>query len=200
MVERDLIARGIVDPAIVAAFNLVPRHLFVTPNLRYQAYHPVALPIEGQQSISQPYIVALMLSKMGLTAQSKVLDVGCGSGYQAALLSRICKQVYAVERIPGLVHLAKQRLAQLNYHNVVVKLGDGFEGWPEFAPYDAIVVAACADSFPEALYAQLKEGGHLVLPMREGQQQMLYLYVKRAIKPKRVALGPCVFVPFVKAP
>lgn len=199
MIARELVDRGIHDGAVLQAFREVPRHAFVEPVLRFQAYNASALPIGKAQSISQPYMVARMTESLCLNRESRVLDIGTGSGYQAAILSRICHQVYSVERLPALVAQAKQRLSHLGYHNVSIKLGDGFAGWPEYAPYDGIVVAAFSDSLPMALYEQLKLGGRLIMPIGNAKKQELFLFVRNLLAPKKVLLGECQFVPFVKS-
>jgi protein-L-isoaspartate(D-aspartate) O-methyltransferase len=200
MIEQQLKGRGIRDPRVLAAFDAVPRHIFVPGSLRYQAYADHPLPIGDGQTISQPYIVALMAEKLQLRSDAKVLDVGTGSGYQAAILSRLCRFVYSVERVPALASRAKQLIDKLGYHNVSIKLGDGWEGWAEYAPYDAIVVAACANEVPLTLFDQLKDGGRLIVPIgpADGSQE-LTLFVRHAsAPPQKISLGACSFVPFVK--
>lgn len=197
MIERDLVKRGIRDPRVLKAFERVPRHIFVEPSLRFQAYEDHPLPIGAQQTISQPYMVALMTESLALNSECKALDIGTGSGYQAAILSCICKFVYSVERIPALVSRAKQRLDELQYHNVSVKLGDGWEGWTEYAPYDGIVVAAWASTVPNSLLQQLKVGGRMVIPIGDEKSQKLMLITRNADGFSEKSLGPCAFVPFV---
>jgi protein-L-isoaspartate(D-aspartate) O-methyltransferase len=198
MIDRDLVPRGIKDPKVLAAFERVPRHLFIESSLRYQAYQNSPLPIGAQQTISQPYTVALMTQQLELQSAAKVLDIGTGSGYQAAILSRLCKSVYSVERIAKLANSAKQRLAEVGYHNVSVKLGDGWDGWPEFAPYDGIIVAACSSSLPMKLYEQLKPQGRLIIPLGDDVNQELYMFTRGEKAPIRQHLGKCAFVPFIQ--
>jgi protein-L-isoaspartate(D-aspartate) O-methyltransferase len=165
MVERQLRGRDIRDPAVLRAMATVPRHRFVSPALASLAYSDRALPIEEGQTISQPYIVALMTQLLELVGLEKVLEVGTGSGYQAAVLAEIVKQVYTIEILPGLAASAARRLEALGYAQVTVRTGDGYRGWPEAAPFDAIVVTAGATHIPEPLVAQLAEGGRLVIPV-----------------------------------
>lgn len=200
MIDRDLVPRGINDPRVLAAFERVPRHLFIDSRFSYQAYADHPLPIGDGQTISQPYIVALMTQALKLPPNAKALDVGTGSGYQAAILSKLCRFVYSVERIPVLASAAKRRMDELDYHNVSVKLGDGWEGWKEYAPYDGIVVAAWAEQLPLKLFEQLKDGGRLVIPIGTETSQELMVFSREANKPpQRKSLGLCSFVPFVKS-
>jgi protein-L-isoaspartate(D-aspartate) O-methyltransferase len=165
MVQTQLAARGISDAAVLAAMRTVRREAFVLPELVDFAYDDLPLPIGESQTISQPYIVALMTEMLQLSASDRVLEIGTGSGYAAAVLSCIVKDVYTVERLEPLYHLARQRLAQLGYHNVHVHLANGTLGWPEHAPYDGIVVTAGGPKIPEALQEQLALGGRLVIPV-----------------------------------
>ena len=165
MVERDLVSRGIRDAAVLAAMRTVPRHLFVSDAHLPEAYDDEALSLPVGQTISQPYIVALMLERARLEPTHRLLEVGTGSGYAAAVLSRIARNVYTVERIGQLAEKAAAALAQLGYANVHVLHADGTRGWPDHAPYDAIVVAAGGPEVPESLKAQLKIGGRLVIPV-----------------------------------
>src|SRR5690349_14097959 len=158
MIERHIAARGIDDPAILAAFRDVPREAFVEDSLAAHAYDDGPLPIGNGQTISQPYIVALMIAAAGVTAGDTVLEVGAGSGYAAALLGRIAAKVVAVERVPELARSARDRLADLEVDNVEVVAGDGTLGWPDAAPFDAILVAAAANRIPAPLIGQLKPG------------------------------------------
>ncbi len=168
----------ITDPAVLAAVATVPRHRFVPPEYADAAYDDCPLPIGQGQTISQPYIVALMTQALRLTAESRVLEIGTGSGYQAAILATITPHVWSVETRPELGRAAQERLRGLGYH-VEVKIGDGSLGWPEHAPYDAIVVTAAAPEAPPALVAQLAEGGRLVIPVGESAwDQVLWLIEK----------------------
>lgn len=164
MVRYQIATRGVRSPAVLEAMRTVPREAFVTPHLRDVAYEDSPLPIAAGQTISQPYIVAYMIEALALEGGEKVLDVGAGSGYAAAVLSRIARQVYAIERIGELADSAARTLAALGYDNVEVLHGDGSRGWPEQAPFDAIVVAAGGPKIPKALEHQLKVGGRLVIP------------------------------------
>ncbi len=165
MVERDLRGRGIKDPRVLAAMSLVPRHLFVPRRHRSQAYQDRPVPIGKGQTVSQPYVVALMTELLKLKGNERVLEVGTGSGYQAAVLSQLAREVYTIEIIPSLAEGAKERLERLGYSNVQVKIGDGFFGWEEKGPYDGIVVTASAKKIPDPLWNQLQEGGHLIMPL-----------------------------------
>jgi protein-L-isoaspartate(D-aspartate) O-methyltransferase len=193
MVERQLQGRDIRDPAVLRAMAKVPRHRFVAPGLSAQAYSDRALPIEEGQTISQPYIVALMTQLLELTGAETVLEVGTGSGYQAAVLAEIVTRVYTIEILPGLATSAAERLRMLGYSHVKVRAGDGYRGWPEAAPFDAIVVTAGATHIPEPLVAQLTEGGRLVIPVgvASGVQELIQgrkaagRLVTRAIVPVR---------------
>src|SRR5665213_2967701 len=165
MVERNIAARGVRDELVLDAMREVPRELFLPENLREFAYEDSPLPIEGEQTISQPYIVAFMAAALMLKGGEKVLEVGAGSGYAAAVLSEIAASVYTVERLGPLAEKATALLAELGYQNVHVLHGDGTKGWPDHAPYDAIVVAAGGPQVPESLKEQLKIGGRLVIPV-----------------------------------
>ena len=162
--------RSVLDEKVVAALKAVPRHEFVTTAFQANAYENTALPISHSQTISQPYIVALMTDLAEVSADSVVLEVGTGSGYQAAVLAEIVSHVYSIEIVEPLGLQAKASLKKLGYDNVTVKIGDGYHGWPEHAPFDAIIVTAAAGHIPEKLIEQLKPGGHLVIPV--GEQAM----------------------------
>ncbi|HET9957882.1 MAG TPA: protein-L-isoaspartate(D-aspartate) O-methyltransferase [Polyangiaceae bacterium] len=172
MVVRQLAARDITDPRVLQAFRDVPREAFVPKSLAHEAYEDRPLPIGQHQTISQPYIVALTLQALNLTGSERVLEIGTGSGYSAALLSRLAREVYSVERLPSMAESARGRLASLGYR-VHVKVGDGTLGWPEQAPYEAIAVAAGGPRVPEALVAQLASGGRLVIPVGGDEGQVL---------------------------
>ncbi len=165
MVERDLKGRDITDPRVLEAMARVPRHLFVDESLRDEAYADYPLPIGEGQTISQPYVVALMTQLLKIKPGDRVLEIGTGSGYQAAVLSEITDEVYTVEIRKGLYEKAKKRLRELGYTNVRTKLGDGYYGWKEYAPFDGIIVTAAANHVPPPLIEQLKEGGRLVIPL-----------------------------------
>ena len=184
MVEKDLRGRGIKDQRVLEAMSRVPRHLFVAKRQRPSAYQDRPLPIGEHQTISQPYIVALMTELLELKGGEKVLEVGTGSGYQAAVLSRIVREVYTIEIIPSLAERAKETLAQLGYSNVWVKAGDGFFGWEEKGPFDAILVTASAKKIPDPLWHQLREEGRLVMPL-EGERQRQRLVRVRKIAGRR---------------
>ena len=178
MVEQQLIPRGISDPAVLEAMRSVPRHLFVDEANKDHAYNDSPLPIEEGQTISQPFIVALMTQLAQLSPESKVLEIGTGSGYAAAVLSQCVKQVYSIERMPLLADLAKDRLKKLGYHNVEVHEGDGTRGLPEHAPFDSIIVTAGAPKVPPSLIKQLNFGGTLLLPVGDSGAQELVRVTK----------------------
>lgn len=165
MVDRQLKARDITDGAVLRAMATVPRHRFISPTLASEAYSDRALPIEEGQTISQPYVVALMTQLLELDGSEKVLEVGTGSGYQAAVLAELVQRVFTIEILPGLAARAAERLKTLGYHQVKVRAGDGYQGWPEEAPFQAIIVTAGATHIPEPLIRQLAEGGRLVIPV-----------------------------------
>jgi protein-L-isoaspartate(D-aspartate) O-methyltransferase len=184
MVERDIVARGVRDDLVLDAMRKVPRELFLTENLREFAYEDSPLPIAGEQTISQPYIVAFMAEALMLKGGEKILEIGTGSGYAAAVLSEIAASVYTVERLGELADKAAAALAELGYDNVHVLHGDGTRGWPQQAPYDAIVVAAGAPQVPESLKEQLKIGGRLVIPVGADQRTQELVRVVRVSKDK----------------
>ena len=179
MVEEQLIPRSIHDPKTLDAMRKVPRHLFVEDALKSQAYGDSPLPIGRGQTISQPYIVALMTQALGLQGHEHVLEIGTGSGYQAAILSQICEKVYTVERIKELLENAKKRLDKMGYNNIMFKAFDGTLGWDEYKPYDAIIVTAGAPNIPYPLVEQLKEGGRLVIPIGDRFMQDLIKVTKK---------------------
>jgi protein-L-isoaspartate(D-aspartate) O-methyltransferase len=202
MVREQIESRGITNAPVLAAMRKVPRHEFVPANWVERAYDDSPLPIGYEQTISQPYIVALMTDLAQLSPQSKVLEVGTGSGYQAAILAEIVREVYSIEIIEPLAASAAERLARLGYKNVQVKHGDGYLGWPEHAPFDAIIVTAGAEHVPPPLIEQLKPGGRLVIPVGEPpHQQSLWLIEKSAdgtILQNQIA--PVAFVPLTRTP
>jgi protein-L-isoaspartate(D-aspartate) O-methyltransferase len=175
MIDRDLRGRGIKSEKVLGALDSVPRHMFVPESLRARAYDDRPLPIGEGQTISQPYIVALMSELLELKPTDKVLEVGTGSGYQAAVLARLAASVCSIEILPSLSERAKKVLDELNFKNIELKIGDGFYGWEERAPFDAILVTAAAPRIPEPLWLQLREGGRLVMPVgdRENTQRLV---------------------------
>ncbi len=178
MVEEQLVARGIHDRATLEAMLTVPRHLFVDDALRTRAYGDYPLPIAAGQTISQPYIVALMTQALALTGDERVLEVGTGSGYQAAVLSRMCQRVYTVERINQLLAAARKIFDKLCYYNIIAKLDDGTTGWRQEAPYDAIIITAGGPEIPPPLVDQLADGGRLIIPVGGQELQELQLITK----------------------
>lgn len=198
MVRTQLMDRGIRDPHVLQAMLEVPRHEFVPEELRAEAYEDRPLPIGAGQTISQPYIVALMLQHLALQPNDRVLDVGTGSGYVTALLSRICAEVYSVERYPELAASAGNTLQRLGYSNVKVIVGDGTRDLPEYAPFDAILVSAAAADVPHALFDQLREGGRLIVPVGSPFSQELLLVKKINGNREVEHLEGCRFVPLVE--
>ena len=173
MVLDQILSRGVADGSVLSAMRKVPRHLFVPFNRRSKAYSDEALSIGDGQTISQPYIVAFMTQAARLDPKSRVLEIGTGSGYQTAVLAEIVREVYSIEIIPSLADQAEERLAKLGYRNVKIKRGDGYQGWPEQAPFDAIVVTAAAPEVPLELLGQLKIGGCMVIPVGDVSQELL---------------------------
>jgi protein-L-isoaspartate(D-aspartate) O-methyltransferase len=197
MVERQLRRRGISDERVLAAMARVPREAFVPADVRAHAYDDAALPIGHGQTISQPFIVASICSLLALTGDERVLDVGTGSGYQAAVLAELAREVITVERLPELAAGARGALVTAGYERVHVRVGDGSLGVPELAPYDAVAVAAAAPSIPDALYEQLALGGRLVLPRGSRWGQELVVVEKTVQGPRERTSVPCRFVPLV---
>ncbi|KPL77638.1 protein-L-isoaspartate(D-aspartate) O-methyltransferase [Bellilinea caldifistulae] len=195
MVREQIERRGLRSPRLLAAFRKVPRHLFVPPDLRERAYDDGPLPIGKGQTISQPYIVALMTSLLALEGNERVLEIGTGSGYQAAILGELAREVHTVERHAGLALRAAEVLSQLGYVNVHVHTGDGSLGWPESAPYDGIVVTAAAAAPPPPLLDQLAEGGRLVLPVGHRLEQVLQVWHKQGGQLTYENIIPVSFVP-----
>lgn len=197
MVQEQLRARGIADERVLGAFLRVPRHEFVPPDLQSQAYADRPLPIGNGQTISQPYIVALMLTCLRLQGHERVLEIGAGSGYQTALLSELGLEIFSIERLPDLMCDVSERLARLGFENVQVSTGNGTLGWPEHAPFDAIIVSAAAPQVPAPLVKQLGDGGRMVLPVGPQDGQMLVAIEKRGERLLRSDVAPCVFVPLI---
>jgi protein-L-isoaspartate(D-aspartate) O-methyltransferase len=197
MVATQLVQRGIQDPRVLAAIFRVPRHEFVSPAFRDRAYDDTPLPIAEAQTISQPYIVALMLEFLHLTPTDIVLEIGTGSGYQTALLAELAHYVYSIERHPALTAQAQAGLDRLGYKNITLLVADGTLGLPDRAPYNAILVSAAAPDFPATLFAQLKEAGRLVVPVGPPETQLLQLITKQEEKPVLTAQVPCRFVPLI---
>jgi protein-L-isoaspartate(D-aspartate) O-methyltransferase len=197
MVDRQLRRRGVEDARVLAAMERVPRELFLPEDQRDRAFDDAALPIGGGQTMSQPYMVAKMSELLSLDGDERVLDVGTGSGYHAAVLAELAKEVVTIERVPELAARARQALAAAGYDNIEVRTGDGTLGVPDRAPYDAIAVAAAAPVLPESLYEQLKIGGRMAVPVGGRANQRLELIVKSPEGPAVVRSVPCRFVPLV---
>jgi len=194
MVASQIAARGVRDAKTLAALRKVPRHLFVPSPLIGQAYDDHPLPIGEGQTISQPYIVAFMTEALGLESGDKVLEIGTGSGYQAAVLAEIAAQVFTIEIVAPLAEQARERLARLGYANVSVRAGDGYAGWPEQAPFDAIMITAAAPRIPEPLKQQLGDGGRMILPVGDDYQELV-LVTRRGSGFEEERILPVRFVP-----
>jgi protein-L-isoaspartate(D-aspartate) O-methyltransferase len=197
MVEQQLRARGIRDERVLAAMNRVPREAFVTEQARSSAYDDCALPIACGQTISQPYIVGLMTAALELTGGERVLEIGTGSGYQAAVLDELGAEVYTIERHPPLAAHAAAVLKQHGYARAHVKSGDGTLGWPEESPFDRVIITAGGREVPRSVWEQLREGGILVAPLGEAEEQELLQIHKRHGKPTPTVLCGCRFVPLI---
>jgi len=199
MVEEQLIKRSIQSKTVLDAMRAVPRHLFVPNNLQNQAYNDNPLPIGLSQTISQPYIVAFMTEQLNPVPGMKILEIGTGSGYQAAILAHLGCEVYTIELLEELAERAEKVLTELNFNNVKIKCGNGYLGWPDAAPFDAIIVTAAPEKIPEALIEQLKEGGKMIVPVGPIQSvQSLKLITKTGGKIVERDLLPVMFVPMVK--
>lgn len=197
MVEKQIEARGISDPDVLKALRKVPRHLFVSEALMDQAYNDFPLPIGEQQTISQPYIVAEMTQALGLASGDRVLEIGTGSGYQAAVLAQIAYRVYTIERIYSLYVKTRKLFDQLGYHNIVTRYSDGTSGWKDESPFDAIIVTAGAPEIPAVLVNQLALGGRMVIPVGNQYAQDLIRLVRDEKGVHQTNLGGCRFVKLV---
>jgi protein-L-isoaspartate(D-aspartate) O-methyltransferase len=195
MVEKQIAGRGIRDARVLAAMRAVPRHEFVPAEWRARAYEDSPLPIGHDQTISQPYIVAFMTEQLAVQPMQRVLEIGTGSGYQAAVLAKLAADVFTIEIVKPLAERAAADLTRLGLKNVHVRSGDGYQGWPEAAPFDAIIVTCAPDHVPEQLVRQLKEGGRMVIPVGDFGSQQLYVLEKRDGKIERRAVLPVRFVP-----
>lgn len=196
---QELRSQGIEDSAVLNVIAKTPREEFMLPGDRDQAYVNRAMPIEGGQTISQPYVVARMTELLEVDGDDRVLEIGTGSGYQAAILAALVDEVYSIEIDPGLADTARRRLERLGYSNVHVRAGDGFYGWPAAAPFDAAIVTAATPRIPERIVAQLKEGGRLVLPLDEGRHQWLVRGRKRGGTVDLERITEVIFVPMTGA-
>lgn len=197
MVEEQLLLRGVKDERVLAAMRRVPRHEFLPEAIRGMAYQDSALPLGEAQTMSQPYMVALMSELLGLQGAERVLEIGTGSGFQAAVLAELCEKVYTVERIKPLAERARANLDRLGYRSVAIKVYDGTYGWKEMSPFDAIMVTAGAPDVPAPLVDQLREGGRMVIPVGERYGQVLLKVVKTSSGPVTERTIPCTFVPLI---
>lgn len=195
MVETQIVARGVRDPRVLHVMREVPRHLFVDAAHQSQAYEDHPLPIAGNQTISQPYIVALMTELLDLQPGERVLEIGTGSGYQSAVLSRLARDVYSIEIVPELARVSSERLRELGFQNVTVREGDGYRGWPEHAPFDGIVVTAAPPRIPEPLLDQLAPGGRMVIPVGDFFQELKVFSKDKNGKVTEKDILPVRFVP-----
>ena len=197
MVEEQLVERGIKDLGVLEAMSRVPRHLFAQESLRHRAYGDYPLPIGENQTLSQPYIVAAMTAALSLKGEERVPEIGTGSGYQTAVVAELARQVFTIERLNNLSRKAQEILEGLNYMSIVFKMFDGTYGWPDQAPFDAILVTASAKEIPESLVKQLGEGGRLVAPTGDAHEQKLVVLTKNGSRVSRRELGACKFVPLI---
>lgn len=198
MVKYQIEARGIKDKKVLNAMLKVPRHLFVDEELRQWAYEDHPLPIDEGQTISQPFIVGLMTEKLNLKGNEKVLEIGTGSGYQAAILAEIVREVYTIEIRETLAKKAESTLKKLGYKNIKVKVGDGYLGWEENSPYDGIIVTCASKDIPSPLFAQLNENGRMIIPVEKGLYQVLTLIEKKRGKMIKKEIELVRFVPLVR--
>lgn len=197
MVNTQLIPRGIKDERVLSAMKKVPRHLFVPEHLQHRAYDDMALSIGEGQTISQPYMVAIMTELLELTGKEKVLEIGTGSGYQAAILAELAKEVYSVERIEILAKRAREKFAALGYKNIYIRVANGTLGWEEMSPFDRIIITAGCPEIPEPLFRQLNEDGIIVAPVGDRFSQQLIKIKKSSGKILKQYHTPCVFVPLI---
>ncbi|GBC63711.1 protein-L-isoaspartate O-methyltransferase [Desulfonema ishimotonii] len=197
MVRRQIEARGVTDPDVLAAIRNVPRHLFVSEALEDQAYGDFPLPIGEGQTISQPYIVAEMTQALALSADDRVLEIGTGSGYQAAILAEIVSRVYTIERIHPLFVRTRRLFDRLHYHNIVTRYGDGTSGWPDESPFDAIIVTAGSPKVPEPLVRQLAVGGRMIIPVGDRYSQDLIKIYRDQTGIRQTSMGGCRFVKLI---
>lgn len=197
MVAEQLVGRGIKDPRILAAMRKVPRHLFVEEALAARAYGDYPLPIGEKQTISQPYMVALMTEALSPQSKDRILEIGTGSGYQAAILAELCSKVFSIERIKVLAERAERILADLGYSNFQIRVGDGTNGWKEEAPFEGIMVTAGAPRVPKALMEQLSNGGRLVIPIGDEFSQSLTKIVREGNEFRHSNLTGCIFVKLI---
>ena len=189
---------GILDAATLAALEQVPRELFVPKALRHHSYENASLPIAYNQTISQPYVIARMTEALKLRGRELVLEIGCGTGYQAAVLAQLCRRVYTMERLKPLLVDAENRLRDLRISNISFRLGDGSKGWPEAAPFDRIILTCGCDQIPDILLQQLKIGGIMVAPEGQGKSQQLVVVTRHETRFERVLLMPVTFVPLIE--
>lgn len=197
MVQDHMVRRGIQSQRVLDAFAKVPREAFLPDDLADMAYVDSPVPIGEEQTISQPYIVALMTELLDLTGDEKVLEIGTGSGYQAAIIAELAKEVYSIERHAYLAKKAQQVFSRLGYTQITLKIDDGSLGWEEKAPFDRIIITAASPEIPPPLIEQLKEGGKLVLPLGDGFSQILTLATKKGNRIETSAVCSCIFVPLV---
>lgn len=198
MVQEQIVARGVGDARVLAAMRKVPREQFVPEQFRGASYIDKPLPIGYDQTISQPYIVAFMTEQLKPTAKDRVLEIGTGSGYQAAILAELVAEVYSIEIVEQLGQRAGAALQRLGYKNVEIKIGDGYQGWPEHAPFDAIIVTCAPDHAPQPLIDQLKDGGRMIIPVGPRLAQQLYFMEKQSGHLRQAAVMDVRFVPMTR--